>query len=144
MPTYPTTVDKDLGGISNWWGSNLLEVLHAPLLQELQNGGRSVTDRHVSHESKIFDLKRRQMMSSCLHWIIKELFSNFRHPYQADSGSLGCLGRADHAPKCVVQLTRLGQFTVATDRRVDTTQVRQGGCVGQSIKRENICFLFSF
>ena len=84
------------------------------------------------------------MISSCVHLIIKELFSIFQqrsHPYQADSGSLGCLGGADHAPERVVELTRLSQFTVATDRRVDTTQVRQGGCVGQSIKRENILLL---
>jgi hypothetical protein len=47
---------------------------------------------------------------------------------------LGRLGRADHAPQRVVELARAGQFTVSTNGRVETSQVRQSGCKGQPVQ----------
>ena len=56
LGTYPTSVDEDLCCVGDGRGSNLLQVLHAPLLQELQDGGRGITHRYVGHQSKIFHL----------------------------------------------------------------------------------------
>ena len=47
---------------------------------------------------------------------------------------LGRLGGTDHAPLRVVQLPRPRQFAVATDRRVETTQMRQRRRERQSIQ----------
>ena len=35
---YPAAVDEDLGGVGDGGRGNLFQVLHAPLLQELENG----------------------------------------------------------------------------------------------------------
>ena len=47
---------------------------------------------------------------------------------------LRSLSRTDHAPVGVVQLTGPGQFSVAADRRVESTQVGERGRKRQSIQ----------
>ena len=44
IKSYPASVDKDLGGVGDGGRGNLLQVLHAPLLQELEDGRRRVAD----------------------------------------------------------------------------------------------------
>ena len=95
MNADPAAVDKDLGGVGDGAGCNLLQVLHAPLLQELEDGRGRVPDAHVGHEGEVLD--------------------------QTHGPALGRLGGANHAPQGVVQLTRLGEFSVPTDGRVDAT-----------------------
>merc|ERR1719370_87044 len=89
VDAHPAPVDKDLGGVSNGGGGNLLQVLHAPLLQELEDGGGGVADTDVSHQGEVLD--------------------------EANSSALGGLGRADHAPEGVVQLPGLGKLTISSN-----------------------------
>ncbi len=108
MNADPATVYKDLGGIGDGARCNFFQVLHAPLLQELQDGRGRVSHRDVSHECQVLD--------------------------EADCGTFRRLSRTDHAPEGVVQLTRFRQLSVATDRRVDATKMRESGRVGQSVQ----------
>ena len=47
MDAHPATIYEYLGGISDGGGRDLLQVLHAPLLQELEDGGGGVADTEV-------------------------------------------------------------------------------------------------
>ncbi len=43
------------------------------------------------------------------------------------------LGRTHHPPQRVVQLSGFCQFAVSADWRVDSAEVRQSGCKGQTV-----------
>ncbi|RNA27888.1 hypothetical protein BpHYR1_036544 [Brachionus plicatilis] len=104
----PAAVHEHFGRVVNGGRRDLLQILHAPLFQKLQYGIYLRANRNVGHESQIFD--------------------------QADGVALGRLGRTNNAPLGVVQLARLGQFAVAANRRVHTTQMRQSGRVRESVE----------
>ncbi len=52
----PASVDEDLCGVGDGGRRDLLQVLHAPLLQELEDGRRRVADGNVRHQSKVLHL----------------------------------------------------------------------------------------
>ena len=84
------------------------ERLHRPLFEELENRLRLAADRNVGHESEILD--------------------------EADRLALGRLGWTHEAPLRVVQLARLCEFALATDRRVAAAQMRERRRVGEAIE----------
>ncbi len=98
--TDPAAVDKHLGGLLDGGRRDLVQILHAPLLEELENRVDLRADGHVGHQSEVLD--------------------------EADGVALGRLRRTDDAPLRVVELTGLGELAIATDRRVHATQMRQG------------------
>lgn len=115
MHADPAAVDEDLGGVGDGARGDLLEILHGPLLEELEDRRGLRADAYVGHEGEILD--------------------------EPDGRALGRLRRTEHAPEGVVQLTGPGQLAVAADRRVDATQVREGRGEGQSDIRQRQDFV---
>lgn len=107
MDSLPHAVDEDLGPLGHL-GRELLEVLHSPLLEELDDRRRRRADRDVGHEGEVFDESARL--------------------------SFGRLGRADHAPVRVVELTRLGDLAIATDGSVAASEMGEGRGKGVTVE----------
>lgn len=61
----PAAVDEDFGCVGDGGGVDLLEVLHGPFFEELEDGGGFGADADVCHEGEVFD--------------------------ETDGGALGCL-----------------------------------------------------
>ena len=104
----PHTVDKNLRRVGDDARRNLLQVLHRPLLEELENGRGRRTDGDERHEGEVL--------------------------HQAARLSLRGLRGAHHAPVRVVQLTRFGELALAAYGRVESSEVGQGGGERQAVE----------
>ena len=84
----PVTVDKHFREslVSKLSWGYLIELQHAPILQLLDDVVRFRTDRHKSHQSEIF--------------------------HETAGLTFRSLSRTHHSPMSVMELTRLGQFTL--------------------------------
>ena len=104
----PVAVYEHLRGHGNISGRDYFEGLGTKLLEELEDVARGRANRHVAHKRKVLDEAARL---------------SFRR-----------LGRAHVAPVRVVQLPRLCHFALASERRVEASQVREGRRIRESVQ----------
>ena len=95
----PCAVDEHLRRGGDGGGRDLLQLLHAPGVEEVHDRTRVRPHGDVREEREVLD--------------------------QPDRLALGRLRRADHPPVRVVQLARLGALALATDGRVEPAQMRE-------------------
>jgi hypothetical protein len=106
MDSDPHSVDEDLCRARSL--AVLLEAFDSPLVEELEDGRRVGSDGDVRHEGEVLD--------------------------ETAGLTFGRLGRADHAPVSVVELTGLGDLSVSTDGGVATTEMGEGRSEGVSVE----------
>ena len=97
MDTNPYTIDEDLCGIRVVLGLILFEQFHVSLVHELNDGLGRRTNTDVTHERQVLD--------------------------QTASLSFGCFCGTHKTPMGVVQLARLGDFSVTTDGSIRSSQM---------------------
>lgn len=93
--TCPDAIHKDLCGVLNIACCQLLQVLHSPLFQELDDRGRGRADRNVRHKRQVLD--------------------------QTAGLTLRSLCRTNHSPMSIVQLTRLGDLSISSNGSIAST-----------------------
>ena len=108
MDTNPHAVQKDLGRLGDTRRVNFFKILHHPLVQEMHDRPRGRTDSNISHERQILD--------------------------ETTSLTFGRFGGTDHSPVSIMQLTRFCKLSVTANRRIQTTQMRQGTRIGVSVQ----------
>lgn len=68
---------------------------------------------------------------SSTEWVQSSVVNGYSSP---QLWYLRGFSRAHHSPQRVVQLSGFCQFSVSTNRRVDTTEVRKGGSKGKTVQ----------
>ena len=95
---------------------HLVYPLHSKVFKNTRHVSHRTPDTDKSHQRQILD--------------------------QPASCSLGCLGRANHAPVGVVELAGFGEFASLGDRGIQPAQVRKGGGKSEAIEDlSHTCFL---